>query len=128
MASESYGHPVLGYALLAGGAVAIVTGSVFGGLAFSKKSAAEGQCNAQYCTQAGLDDISMMKTSEAISTIGIGVGIAAAGAGVYFVLRSGKRPVPTADAPPAASAPPPSARLDPLVGPRLGGLALSGRF
>ena len=118
---ETYtsGHPVLGYSLIGGGAAAVIIGSVFGGLAFSQKSAANGQCNATQCTQAGLNDVSALKTDEATSTVAIGVGIIAAGAGLFFVLTSKHHE----GAPPA-----PAATLHPLVGPGQGGLALSGSF
>jgi hypothetical protein len=113
------GHPILGYSLLAGGGAAIVVGAVFGGLAFSQKSAANGQCTpTNQCTLQGLSDISSLKTDEATSTVAIGVGIVAAGAGLVFVLTS-KKHEESAN---------PSARITPLVGPGEGGLALSGRF
>jgi tetratricopeptide (TPR) repeat protein len=122
----AYGHPLLGYSLLGGGAVAIVTGSIFGALALGKKSAADGLCGPVYCysesaLNAAKSDVSKLQAYEATSTITIGAGLLAAGAGLYFVLRSGKR----MEAAPDAS---PSARIEPMVGPGSRGVALSGTF
>ena len=115
---ETSGHPILGYSLIGGGAAAVIVGSIFGGLAFSQKSAANGQCNATQCTPAGLRDVSALKTDEATSTLAIGVGIVAAGAGLFFVLTSKHH----------EGTPAPTATLQPLIGPGQSGLALSGSF
>lgn len=120
------GHVGLGYGLIAGGSAAIVAGSVFGAVALSNKSAAGDQCSATNCKQQGLSDISSMRTFEALSTITIGAGLLAAGAGVYFVLKGGSSTDATHEAVP--SAPAPAAHLEPWVGPRLGGVSLSGSF
>ena len=118
----SSGPPILGYSLIGGGVVLGITGAIFGALALSDKSSANGQCNAQnQCTQSGLNDISAMKTAEATSTLTIGAGILAAGAGLFFVLRHGHGE----SSAPAAQA---SVRVDPLTGPHTGGLSLSGTF
>jgi hypothetical protein len=125
-----YGHPLLGYGLIGGGAAALIVGGVFGGIAFSKKSAAEGECGAVFCTPAGLSDISSMRSAEAVSTIGVAVGVAAAGAGLYFIIRSGKHmeAAPGVASAALASSPSPIARIAPMTGPGQGGLSLSGTF
>ncbi len=126
-----YGHPVLGYSLIGGGAVAIITGSIFGALAFGKKGAADGLCGPVYCySQAALSsaksDISSLQAFEATSTITISAGLVAAGAGLFFVLRSGTR---TESAPAPGTVPEsPVARVTPMVGPGQGGVAVSGSF
>ena len=119
-AEAPYGHPILGYSLIGGGASAIIVGSIFGAMALSEKSAAGPLCNSTSCTQQGLNDISSLKTDEATSTIMFGAGILAAGAGIYFVVKSATHH----EAAPSA----PAARIDPLLGPGRAGLALSGSF
>ncbi len=66
-------------------------GAVFGFEALAQKSTAEGECDKTFCTQAGLDAIGAMHTSEAISTIGIGVGLVAIGTGAYFIVTGAPR-------------------------------------
>jgi hypothetical protein len=112
----------LGYGLIIGGGVAIVTGAVFGIVAFAEKGAAASQCTAAgVCNSQGQSDVSLKKTSEAISTVGFIAGIAAAGAGVFFVVRSGHH-----DQAGAATAG--SIGLHPLIGSGTGGALLSGDF
>jgi hypothetical protein len=118
---EATGHPILGYSLLGGGAVAIIIGSVFGGLALSEKSTVAGQCNPKgQCTQGGLNAATTLKTDEATSTVMIGLGIVSAGAGAYFVITSHSKK----EASPSA----PTARVEPLIGPGVAGMGLSGTF
>ncbi len=70
-------------ALVAGGSgvALIAVGAYFGVHALSDRSTADNECNATFCTQAGLDAIRSMKTSEALSTISIGTGLATVGVG-----------------------------------------------
>jgi hypothetical protein len=117
-----YGHPLLGYSLMGGGAALVVTGAIFGGLAFSEKSVVRQQCSAVMCTQPGSSDLSTLKAYETTSTITVTAGLVAGAAGLYFWLRSGTREEsPTA---PLAG----SLHVDPVVGFGMSGLSLSGAF
>jgi hypothetical protein len=116
-----YGHRVLGYALVGGGAAVVVAGGIAGIVAFKEKSAAGPQCSATQCTQEGLNDISSMKAAEAFSTVAFAAGIVSTGAGVYFILTSGTRTEPS-------PLPQASLHLAPVVGPGVGGLSFAGTF
>ena len=63
-------------------------GAIFGAKAFSDKSTAENACGATFCTPAGTDATSSMKTDETLSTLGVIAGLAAVGAGAYLVVSS----------------------------------------
>jgi hypothetical protein len=79
------------WGLVAGGAgLALVgAGAFFGLRAFSDKRTADNECNADFCTQLGLNAIGAMKTAEAISTVSVAAGITALSGGAYLLL-SGK--------------------------------------
>ena len=82
------GHRTLGLVVGGAGVVVVGVGAFFGLHAFAEKHAAESECDATFCTQAGLDAISSMKASEAVSTVSILAGVAAIGAGTYLVLSA----------------------------------------
>jgi hypothetical protein len=86
------GHRTLGLVIGGAGIVVVGVGAFFGFHAFSEKHTAENECDAAFCTQAGLDAISSMKASEAVSTIAIATGVAAIGVGTYLVVSAGHGP------------------------------------
>jgi hypothetical protein len=85
------------------GVAMIGMGAAFGVSAFSHKGTVESDCNTAYCTQAGLDAIQALKTSEAVSTSAIGAGLLSLGMGVYLVASSGGRSTASARATVSAS-------------------------
>jgi hypothetical protein len=74
-----------GFATGGAGLVLLGVGTYFGLHAFAEKNVAEDECGKVACTSRGLDAISAMKTSAAVSTITIATGVAAVGAGVFLV-------------------------------------------
>jgi hypothetical protein len=118
-AGETNGRKTVGIVLLASGAALGGVGAFFGFRALSEKHTAEDECDATQCTQAGLDAIRAMKTSEAVATITIGAGVVAAGAGIYLLATGGK-----ATGQRGAVLEPAVWRVQPTVGMRAGGLEL----
>jgi len=124
--ARSSGGSTLGWVALGVGVVGVGVGSYFGLRTFSKKSESEdhcgeaiGQSDSNRCTQKGLDLRDEAKSAATFSTIGFAVGAVGVGAGVVLLLSSG------------GSAPEKAARhtqIVPVIGPRAGGLALSGAF
>ncbi len=90
-AAKAERSPALAYALLAGGGVALVTGSYFGVRAFSQKQASNEHYNGTHCTEPScVDAWNQAKTSALVSDIAFGVGLAAAGTGLYLLLAHPK--------------------------------------
>jgi hypothetical protein len=79
------------WGLVAGGAgLALVgAGAFFGMRAFSDKRTADNECDADLCTELGLNAIGAMRTAEAVSTVSVAAGIMALSGGAYLLL-SGK--------------------------------------
>jgi hypothetical protein len=89
--AETHGEGALriaGFAIGGAGIVLVGVGSFFGVQALSQKHTAESECGATFCTAAGLDATSSMKTSETVSTITMIAGAAAFGTGVALVLAA----------------------------------------
>jgi hypothetical protein len=78
----------IGYVVGGVGVVLVGLGGFFGVQAFSEKNDAQHGCGTNFCTAAGLDAKSAMKTDETFSTIGVIAGAVAVGAGVYLVLSN----------------------------------------
>lgn len=78
-------------ALLIGGGVGIIVGSVFGGLALSKKSDLDSACNPKSnCPASSQSDIDALNTNATISTVGfIAGGVLAAAGGIWLIVGSG---------------------------------------
>lgn len=125
-ASSGGGGSTLGWIALGVGVVGAGVGSYFGLTTFSKKKESEdhcgeaiGQSDPNRCTQKGLDLRDEAKSAATLSTIGFAVGAVGVGAGVVLLLSSG------------GPAPEKSARgtqIVPVLGPRAGGLGVSGSF
>jgi len=113
---------LLGYVIGGGGVVLVAVGAYLGVHAFSEKSTAEAECDAQYCTQVGLDAISQMKTSEAVSTVTIGSGLVALGVGAYLVLFGHSGDVRASGGARGGLV------VAPTVGPQARGVALQGAW
>lgn len=77
---------VLPIALLAGGGVALVAGTVTGVAALSHKSTLDEQCNPG-CPANMASDLDAFRLTRTLSYVGFGVGIAAVGAGAYLMLH-----------------------------------------
>jgi hypothetical protein len=84
----SVGQRTAGFVIGGAGIVLVGVGSFFGLQALSQKHTAENDCGATFCTPAGQDATSSMKTSETISTITMIAGAVAFGAGAYLVLAA----------------------------------------
>ncbi|MBK7582963.1 MAG: PEGA domain-containing protein [Myxococcales bacterium] len=120
------GGSTLGWVALGVGVVGVGVGSYFGLKTFSKKNESKDQCgeaigqsDPNRCTPQGVDLRDDAKSAATFSTIGFAVGAVGVGAGVVLLLSSG------------GSAPEKSARRTqfvPMVGPRGGGLGVSGAF
>jgi hypothetical protein len=82
---------IAGFVTGGAGLVLLGVGAYFGLHAFADKNVAEDECGKVLCTSRGLDAISDMKTSEAVSTITIATGVAALGAGVFLVATNAPR-------------------------------------
>jgi hypothetical protein len=84
------------YALLIGGGVGIIVGSVFGGLALAKKSTLDSACNPKSnCPESAQDDIDSLNTNATIATVGFIVGgVAAAAGGAWLIFGSGGKSEP----------------------------------
>lgn len=92
-ADEASGSRRVGFALLAGGGVAIVAGSVLGIAALNHKSKLDDACQPG-CPQNMSEDLDAFRRDRTLSYVGFGVGAAAAGLGAYFLLHqssSGQR-------------------------------------
>jgi len=98
---------------VAAGGVAV--GVIFGLEAMSKKSSADQDCRDKICDTAGRSLINDAQSAATVSTIGFGVGLAGAAAATWLFIR-----------PPGGEKA--TARLIPMVGPRLSGLAMEGSF
>jgi hypothetical protein len=98
---------------VAAGGVAV--GIIFGLEAMSKKSSADNDCPGKICDAAGRSLINDAQSAATVSTIGFGVGLAGAAAATWLFIR-----------PPGGEKA--TARLAPMVGPRLSGLAMEGSF
>jgi hypothetical protein len=89
-----------------------------GARAIGKKHASEARCTGKYCDPTGLDLDADAHRSAAGATATFFVGLAGVGAGVaLFVLSR-----------PASSDKPSAVRVLPVAGPRIGGLAVDGRW
>ena len=84
--TTSSGARTVGFVVGGAGIVLAGLGAYFGARAFSDKNAAENGCGATFCTPAGNDATSSMKTDEMLSTIGVVAGVVAVGAGLSLVL------------------------------------------
>jgi hypothetical protein len=106
-------------ALTAGGVglAGIALGSVFGAQAMSKHSTAQGECQGDVCTAAGMQDIQSGRSAGDLSTIFFGVGAAALAGGVVLWLTA-----------PSGHATTGSLRAAPLVGKDGGGISLQGAW
>ncbi len=82
------GQRAVGFAIGGAGVVLVGVGAFFGVEALSQKHTAENDCGATFCTPAGQDAMSSMKTSETVSTITMLAGAAAVGTGAYLVLAA----------------------------------------
>jgi len=90
-------------------------GAVFGLQAISKKSSADPDCPAKLCNAEGSRLISQAETAATVSTIGFSVGLASAAVAAWLFVR---RPSEEKGA----------ARLVPVVGPGVSGLAMEGSW
>jgi hypothetical protein len=91
--ATSSGRRTVGWIAAGAGAVLAGVGAYFGVQAFSDKNAAENGCGATFCTPAGNDATSAMKTHETLSTIGVVAGLAAVGVGLTLVFwNPGEKP------------------------------------
>jgi len=90
-------------------------GAVLGLEAMSKKISADTDCPAKVCNPQGSKLISQAETAATVSTIGFGVGLASAAVATWlFVRRPGEEKG--------------TARLVPVVGPGVSGLAMQGSW
>ncbi|HWA76983.1 MAG TPA: hypothetical protein VG937_31830 [Polyangiaceae bacterium] len=78
----------LAYVMLGVGGAGLITGSVTGLMAMSKKSSLD--CPNSKCPTPEHDTLDSAKTLATISTIGFGVGIAGAAVGVVLLVTGGK--------------------------------------
>ena len=107
----SYVPAIVAFAI---GAAGLVTGAVAGGLALSKRSSLDAVCtSAHACPLGEAGDISSLKTTSTLSTVGFVVGGVGAATGVALLLF---RPSSRAEGDSAAS-------LTPYVGPTGAGIA-----
>lgn len=103
-------HPApLTIALLAGGGVALVVGTVTGVAALNYKSNLDESCTPG-CPPSLSDDLDGFRRNRTLSYLSFGVGLAAAGAGTYLLLHEG----------------PTGRKVGAVLLP--GGAALAGRF
>lgn len=87
-AASSGGNNTLAYVLLGVGGAGLVTGSVTGLMAMSKKSSLD--CPDKHCSPAEHDTLDSAKTLATVSTIGFGVGLAGAAVGVVLLMTGNK--------------------------------------
>ena len=78
----------LGIALVAGGAVAIVGGSVTGVVALNRKASLDEACSPG-CPPSMGSELEAFRLNRTLSYVGFGVGLAAAGVGTYLLLHQG---------------------------------------
>jgi len=102
------------------GAGGIVTGSVFGLRAFSKKSDSDKECPNERCTDLGVSLNNQAKDAATLSTITFGVGIVAVAVATYLLIRPG---APAAN---PAGSPVSALELVPELGNGSGGLSVRG--
>lgn len=91
-AAGSGGNRTLAYVMLGVGGAGLITGSVTGLMAMSKKSSLD--CPDDKCPAPEHDKLDSAKTLATVSTIGFGVGIAGAAVGVVLLLTGGKTEAP----------------------------------
>jgi len=107
-------RPILGWASLGVGVVALGLGSYFGLRTFSKKDDGDRECSGSLCSSKGLALHDEASQAALISTIAFGAGALGVGAGAYLLLTSK-----------SSSA---SVAVAPLVGHERVGLGASGSF
>src|SRR5262249_2531632 len=112
-------NKVLAYSLLGVGGAGILTGTITGILALSKKGSLE--CPDNHCPPSEHDKLDSAKTMATVSTIGFSVGLVSAAAGVVLLMTSG-----SSEAPPATSAQLGPLRAEPWLGDRA--LGVRGSF
>jgi hypothetical protein len=81
---------LLGWSLVGGGAIGLVTGTITGALALSRASTVKASCGADYTTCDGpaVEAAREGKTLSTVSTVGFIAGAALAGAGLYVLLSA----------------------------------------
>jgi tetratricopeptide (TPR) repeat protein len=84
-----------GYVSAGAGLALLGVGVYFGLRAFSEKATAENECDSTFCTPAGFNAISALKTAEGISTFTALGGITAVGAGVALILTAKPKATPS---------------------------------
>jgi len=106
-------------ALTAGGVglAGIAIGSVFGAQAMAKHSAAQGECQGDACTAAGMQDVQSGRSAGDLSTVFFGVGAAALAGGLVLWLTA-----------PSAHPATGSLRAAPLVAREGGGISVQGAW
>jgi hypothetical protein len=95
-AAPSSGRRTLGYAVLAIGGAAVITGGVFGLLAIGSKSSLDDACKDKACPPEQDRKISSLKTQSTLSTIFVAAGGAVAAGGLVLVLTAPNAPATTA--------------------------------
>jgi hypothetical protein len=82
-------HGVLTYASLGVGAVGVIGGLAFGGLAWRDKSTVDRECDGHLCSHDGKVAADRGRAFATVSTVSLGVGLAALGLGAtLFVSES----------------------------------------
>jgi hypothetical protein len=120
---EGQGRRILTYVVGGVGIVSLGVGTVFGIQALSKRSDAEERCPSSPCAdEEGVAANDDAKTFANVANIGIGVGIVALGVATYLFLT-------TPDSPEQNTARfEPGFRINPIVGPRGGGVTVGAAF
>ena len=99
--ASSSGNKTLAYVALAVGGAALVTGSVTGALAVTKRSDLDANpaCEDGVCSPSIQDEVDSFRAMRTVSTIGFVAGSLCAGAGLVLWLTSSSGPQNTKDTP-----------------------------
>jgi hypothetical protein len=112
------------YVAWGAGGAAVVTGSIFGLLAFQGKSQLDKQCPSKQCPDSSADKLSSARRDSTVATVLMAVGGAGIALGTVFYFTAG----PREEAGTAAAEHRPENGLQARAWLGLGGLGIDGKF